>query len=403
MAILKQQLGAPQPKANLPGLRSVARSLRAIQLDPINAVERTQLLVLWSRVGPFDRKLFDRLLWKDKFLFHYWAHAASLVLTEDLPIHRPRMRRAFDPSTRQGRRIVAWMEDNRALGSHILRELKSSGPLRARDFDNRTEVPWTSDGWNAGRDVGRMLEILWGMGKVTVAGRRGLERLWDLTAQWLPEDAPRRSLGPRRMVEVAAQHSLRALGVATEGHIKEHFIRGDYAGLRSVLESLERRGVIHPSVIVRAGGEPLPGRWYVHDDDLGLLGRLGPGSTPRTTLLSPFDNLICDRKRTEQLFDLRYRIEIYVPKAKRRFGYYAMPILHRDRLVGVVDCKSDRTRGILSVHAIHFQDLVRPQREIAGAVTQALRELALFTVDGDIDLSLGGIPPAWRLLFKGEL
>ena len=380
----------------------MASALRAIQVDPINAVERTQLLVLWSRVGSFDRTLFDRLLWQDKFLFHYWAHAASLVLTEDLPIHRPRMRRAFDPSTTQGGRVLTWVEANRALRGHILRELKKRGPLRARDFDNRTEVAWTSDGWNEGRDVGRMLEVLWGMGKVTVAGRVGSERLWDLTEKWLPEEAPGHSFGPRKLVETAAQHSLRALGVATEAHIKQHFIRGDYAGLRDVLGSLERRGLIHQAVITRDGGERLPGRWYVHDDDVGLVEHLGSESTPRTTLLSPFDNLICDRKRTELLFDLYYRIEIYVPKHKRRFGYYALPILHRHRLIGVVDCKSDRTRGILAVKAIHFQDDVKPQLDLASGVAGALRELAVFTVGGDTEWSQKAIPTAWRRWFKGE-
>ena len=401
LAIVKQRLGKPQPKPTAAGLRQVARDLRAIQFDPINVVDRTQNLTFRSRVGTFDRAVLDRLLWEEKFLFSYWAHAASFVLTEDLPIHRYRMRHVYDGDFDWTRKAKAWMVENRSLRNHIVRKLEREGPQRARDFEDRSTEGWRTSGWNEGRNVGRMLDMLWLMGKIVIAGRVGIDRVWDLTDRWLPEWAPKDRLTQRQVLETAVQYSLKALGVATPQHIKEHFISGDYPGLAAVLRSLEKKGLIHPARVLDAEGKPLPGKWYIHDDDLRTAAKLGPEITPRTTLLSPFDNLIRNRKRTELMFDFHYRIEIYVPKTQRKYGYYSLPILHHDRLIGRVDPKVDRTRGVLVVNSLHFEPGISPDPEIGGSVADAIAELADFVADGNLELKPSVVPRPWRSLIRG--
>jgi hypothetical protein len=222
-----------------------------------------------------------------------------------------------------------------------------------------------------------MIRFLWVCGKVMVAKRRGVEKWWDLAERVIPAEARAGALREAEAVRRAAELSVRGLGVATAQHIKGHFTVGRYPGLPRILERLEREGVIE-RVAVASDGTTMPGTWFVHRDDRSLLERIERGRwEPRSTLLSPFDNLIHDRARSELLFDLNYRMEIYVPKAKRRFGYYAMPLLHGDRFVARVDPAVDRASGRLTLNAA------------------AVRELAAWTGSDGIELA-GPAPDAWR-------
>jgi len=228
-----------------------------------------------------------------------------------------------------------------------------------------------------------------------VADRRGLEKWWDLTERVIPAEARRERIGDLEVTRRAAQLSLRALGVGTAAHVKAHFTVRRYPELPRMLAALERAGTVE-RVEVGNEGSQLPGVWYVHRDDLPLLDRMERGSwEPRTTLVSPFDNLIHDRKRAESMFDLEYRMEIYVPKAKRRFGYYAMPLLHGDRFVARVDSAVDRERGRLVLNAVHAEDGTRPARELGPVVAGAIRELAAWLGVETVELT-GPAPPAWR-------
>jgi uncharacterized protein YcaQ len=397
LAIVKQRLGGKQAKPTTAGIKDVARSIRVIQIDPISAVDRTQNLVLWSRIGAFDRKKFDNLVFADKFLFHYWAHAASLILTDDLPLHRWRMKSFLDRSGKWHDLLKKWMEANRSFGDYVLRELRKHGEMRSRDFEDRSVGPWPAGGYGTSvQNVGRMLDLLWGVGKITIVGRDGGARVWGLFDGWLPESASRDAPAQKSAVETAIQHSLRALGVATPQHVAEHYTRGSYPDLPKVLAGLVEEGAVHPARVTGDDGHAVRGPWFVHSDDIGAIGRLDEASTPRTTLLSPFDNLICDRKRTELLWDFHYRIGIYTPKAQRKYGYYALPILHRDKLIGRVDSQVDRARGPLVVNALHFEPSVKPDREIGAAVMGALNELADFVSEGNLELAPSAVPKAWR-------
>ncbi|MGH2521332.1 MAG: winged helix-turn-helix domain-containing protein [Anaerolineales bacterium] len=393
LALAKQRLIGPRPSADANGLMEVARDLGCIQLDPISAVARTHWIVLWSRLGHYDRAHFDQLMWQERKLFEYWAHSASIVLTEDYPLFSPLMRGyPWSDRTRN------WVKQNEELKRYIISRIRRHGPVlsRALEEDGLHPEAWVSTGWTAGRNVSRMLDFLWIGGKIMVAGRQGGQKAWDLTQRVLPDWAPRDRLPEREVVRRAAQKSLRALGVATPRQIRQHFIRGRYPDLKNVLDDLEKEGRIL-RVQVEENGEAWPDIWYIHRDDEALLDQLSqPEYAPRTTLLSPFDNLICDRARTEQLFNFKFTIEIYVPKAKRQYGYYVLPILHGDRLIGRIDPVMDRAQGRLIVNAVYAEPGAPTTRATARAVAGAVEELATFLSATAIVYDSKRVPAAWK-------
>jgi uncharacterized protein YcaQ len=338
--------------------------------------------------------MLDTLLWQEHRLFEYWAHAASIVVTEDYPIHQMRMRSYAQDSSPWSERIKDWMEQNDILRTTILDDLRQRGPLRSRDFEDTSVAGWESTGWTHGRNVSRMIDFLWTQGQILVARRKGIEKWWDLAERCLPTWISYDPLPEHEVVSRAAQKSLRALGVATERHIYEHFTQGRYPGLANVLSELESTGQIEKVRIQSEEGE-LPGKWFIHADSLSLLEQMALELDPRTTLLSPFDNLICNRKRTQLLFDFSYQSEIYTPKEKRRFGYYVMPILHGDRLIGRIDPALNRIQRTLVINAIHIEPGVQMTSEIGQAVVNAIQELARFLRATTITYSQQ-VPQGWK-------
>ena len=396
LAVMRQRLAGPRAPATTDGIMDLFRDLRCVQIDPLRAVERTQLLVLWSRLGPFDPALLDQLQQEDRAIFEAWAHAASYVLTEDYPIHVHWMK-GHTGGGEWGQRVRDWMAANDALRQHVLDRLATNGPLATGDFEDMAIVPWESTGWNAGRNVTRMLEFLNGHGQVLAVGRAGNNKFWHLTEKWLHEWADHRPWPQKQVVRASIEHSLRGLGAGTAKQIKNHFVRGRYPDLDAHLEAMVEEGTILPVQVVDETGQPLKDDWFVHATDLSTLTRLsrGEGWQPRTVFLSPFDNLICDRERTERLWDFTYRIEIYVPAAKRQYGYYVLPILHGERLIGRMDSKLDRKSGIYAVNAL-FVEPDAPVDEITGsAIGTSLAELAAFI--GAKRVVYGeNIPAVWR-------
>jgi uncharacterized protein YcaQ len=365
LAITKQGLSRElRPSSVLDTVRMTG----CLQIDPLNVVARTQQLVLFSRLGRgYDPQELDSELWDDRTLFHYWAHAASIVLTEDYPIHNYRMRNWLKDSE-WGAHIRGWIADNRAFRNYIRRELRRHGTRRAKDLEDRSVRPWTSTGWTHAQNVSRMLDFMWINGEITIGGRVGLERTWTLLEDWLPEWTPREKLVKRATTRRAVSRALQAMGPATPKQIKYHFTRDVYPDLNEVLGDMVRR-----REIIEVDVEGLKGQWYMHADDLAFLDMVSTGWRGRTILLSPFDNLICDRERTLMLWDFDFKIEIYVPPKKRRYGYYVLPLLHNDKLVARIDSKMDRKTNTYAVNAIHLE----PGAKISGAaIDRALKDLA---------------------------
>jgi uncharacterized protein YcaQ len=272
------------------------RRLGYLQIDPISTVAPPQQLVLWSRLGPYDLAELDRLLWEEKKLFEYNAFIWPI---ESYPLVRARMRRRRTGKYASERRGMEFLRENTPFRHFVLRELEEKGPMLSREIEGDAKRTWVSHGWYGNRSVAVMLEILHGRGLVAVAGRKNGQRLWDIGERWYPEvetiplrDAER---------EIAAQR-FRALGVR-----------------------LTKKGW---EAHADASDEPVP---------------------DRVTFLSPFDRLVHDRDRAEALFDFHYRLEMYVPKAKREYGYYVLPILVGDQLVGRIEPRFDRKAKTLEV------------------------------------------------------
>lgn len=398
LAVAAQQLDRPPETADSSTILNLIRRLGCVQLDPINVVARSPLLVLWSRLGRYRVADFEALLWQERALFEYWAHAASIVLVEDFPIHQQQMIHFSRGNGAWARRVRAWMAANDSFRRYMLDELATRGPLFANEFEDRAVTSWRSGGWSNSRNVSAMLGFLWEQGDITVTRREGkgfgLKKQFGLLEHHMPQWTNHEPLPRREAVRRAAQRALKALGVATPRHIDNHFIRGSYPGLDAVLAELEANGRIHPVTIRDAAGA-WSGDWYIHSDTLPLLERVQGGDwQPRTTLLSPFDNLICDRDRTEQLFDFYYRVEIYTPKAKRQYGYYVLPILHDGRLIGRIDPRIDRKSKTLHVHAVHAEP--DAPTTAAPALAETIGELGRFLGARRVVYDDDALPPRWR-------
>ena len=393
--LTRQHLAGPIATVGRPDdLMPTIRDVTCLQLDPIRVVERNHLLLLWSRVGAFDPALLDTLLWGERSLFEYWAYAASIVLTADYPIHSMLMRRYRTGDTARARRRHDWVRANERLRREITSRIRNEGALRGRDFENRADRRWESTGWTGGRDVDQMLHYLWIQGRLMVTRRQGVEKWWDLSERVLPAWTPKERLTERQVVRRAALRALRSLGVARRKDIESSFTVGRYPGLRDVLAGSERSGAI-TRVRVRGPDSHLPGEWFVRSDEMDTLADLsGGGWTPRTTLLSPFDPVA--RERAELLFGFGHKMEIYVPKQRRRYGYYVMPILHGDRFIGRLDPAMDRKSGRLTINAVHAEPDAPADTATGRAIRASVDDLARFLGAGEVTLAGATGPPEWR-------
>lgn len=312
------------------------------------------------------------------------------------------MKRSFATGDKPwARRIQKWLEKNGKAQSDILDQLHREGSLPSDSFKVKFAEDWRSTGWTAGRNVDMMLTFLWAQGKVMIAGHERGRKVWDLTDRFLPEWVSNEELSDEELLSRVAQKSLRALGVGSAKQIEQHFIRRCCRDIEKVLANLEAKGLI-TKVNVSDGKHPWSSNWYIHVEDLPLLNRLATGEwEPRTTLLSPFDNLICDRKRTEQLFSFHFRFEVYVPKAQRKYGCYVMPILHGDQFIGRVDPHMDRKRKRLMVNGVYAESDCPEPEETGRAVATAIEELALFLGAEEIVYERHK-PRKWKRFLKSE-
>jgi len=373
LAIVAQRLAGPRPRATRAGMLEVIRDIGYLQLDPTNVVARNPYLVLWSRLGRFDPKLLDDLQAKHKELFE----SPSLILpVSDLALHlTPAQRPHTVAGLRRGpssmdlwrTRRAEWLKRNVALRRKVMSRLRRDGPLLLSAFEDRAIVSWTSGDHEDEQNVTRMLAILQRQGDVVVTGRRRGQKLWAVADGWLPR--VRLLSAPARARE-ATLRALQASGVATVRHLAWYYGFNQHITVAAIA-ALEREGEI-----VRVVVDGAPGVFYTRSDVGRRLRAVRGDWEGRTTLLSPFDNLIHDRARLEQLFDYFYRIEIYTPVAKRRLGFWAMPVLHGDRIVGSVDPKLDRETGVLTINRVVMQK--DAPRSAGPAIRRAVDELAAF-------------------------
>ena len=333
-----QLLDAPRPV----DLLEVVRRLTMLQIDPTSAIAPSADLVAWSRLGAAYRPAdLRRALEDDRTLFE---HNALVRPTADLGLV---LARAVEWPRHERPRV--WLRENDRFRRDILALLARSGPLGSRDIPDTCVVPWASTGWTNSRNVTQMLEFLMMSGEVAIAGRVGRERLWDVAERVYPADVVVPSADEAR--RAMDERRLSALGIA----------RSKTTAMP--IEPIDVGEAGEPAVVEGTKGEWRVDPASLRDDFEG-----------RTALLSPFDRLVYDRARALELFEFDYTLEMYKPAAKRRWGYFALPVLHHDRLVGKVDAVADRKASVLRVHAIHED--VRFTRAMQRDVRRELDDLA---------------------------
>ncbi len=339
IAIKAQLLDADRPD----DLLTLVDRLTFLQLDPTAVVAPSADLVAWSRIGSaHDPVHLQQALEQDRTLFEHRAQVSAtepvIVMvrpTADLGLYLADM-----AAWSFGSRHDAWLVANDGFRRRVLEQLSTSGPLASRDIPDTAEVPWESSGWTNDRNATQMLEFLASRGEVAVAGRRGRQRLWDLAERVYPAGTPVIAVDEARRIR--DEKRLRALGIA----------RPKFVGQAGIVAEIEGT----------------TGQWRVDPD------ATAERFEGRTAVLSPFDRLTHDRVRAMELFDFEYTLEMYKPKEKRRWGYFALPVLHDDRLVGKVDAAADRKTSQLLVHAVHHD--VAFTRAMTAAVKAELVELA---------------------------
>jgi uncharacterized protein len=352
-----QGFAARARRARASDVEEAIRRLSCVQLDSISTVERSHRIVLTSRVGVYPAGTVSRLLGEGR-VFEYWAHEASLVPVEDFPLFRWRMDGRGHWGTHE--RALA---DHPEVVEHVLEEIRARGPLGSRDFEGEG-----GGGMWEWKPAKRVLDSLWDRGDLSIAGRRGFQRLYDLTERVIPRsvlDAPVPT--EAQALRSLVLRAVRGRGALTESGIAEHYrVPARTAAVRPHVQALETEGLLRRLRVDDGGPDVLvPG-----GADLGE--RVPAGAT----LLSPFDNLLWDRPFAERLFGFKHVMEIYKPAPHRVYGYYVLPLLRGDRIVGRADLKSDRKAGALRLIAFHREPRARDSAALRESLERALRRLA---------------------------
>jgi uncharacterized protein YcaQ len=351
IAVRAQLLDSQRPTE----LFDVVQHLTLLQVDATAAVAPNADLVAWSRLG----SSYSPAELEDALAGRALIEVLGMIRpSEDVALYRAEMAE-WKEGLRGWPATIDWVRANDRCRSDILDRLTATGPLVSGELPDTCTVPWQSSGWSDNRNVIRMLDCMMQRGEVAIAGRKGRDRLWDLASRVYPDDAV---VPAGEALRLRNEMRLRSLGIA----------RSRAAVCPGEPQDVGEAG--EPAVV-----EGVRGTWRV---DPSLLGQPFSG---RAALLSPLDRLIFDRKRMVELFEFDYQLEMYKPAAKRRWGYFALPILYGDRLVGKLDASSDRKAGVLRVSAVH-QDVAFDDT-MTAAVEQEIKDLAHWL---ELDLTMPG-------------
>jgi uncharacterized protein YcaQ len=356
LAVAAQGYSGRYRRATGPSVERAIRRLSCVQLDSISAVERSHRIVLAGRVGDYPRETVSRLLAKGR-IFEYWAHEACLLPIESWPLFR----RAMENGGRGWYGPVDKTHPH--LREEILAEIRARGPLASRHFEGSTEGGM----WNW-KPAKAMLERLWNHGDLAIAGRQGFQRVYDLAERVIPRaqlEAPVPS--ETELLRTFVEQAVRARGALTERGVMEHWrLKGGVGRLREAVGALLAEGKLLRLRVEDGGADVL----VAPDAELDL------PAPSAAVLLSPFDNLLWDRAFARRVLGFDHLIEVYKPAPQRRYGYYVLPFLRGDRIVGRADLKSERSEGRLVVRAFHREDGVRASGALDDALDRALARLA---------------------------
>lgn len=366
MLLAAQGLDSAPECATKDEVREIVQGMGVLQIDSISVVAKSPYLVLWSRLGSYDPAWLDELL-AEGALFEYWSHAACFVPIEDYGLYRRRMLDGIEKTR-------AWIQAHPEEIGHVMSRVREEGPVRSAEF-GRTDGK--AGGWWEWKPEKRALEHLFSAGELMISRRDpNFHRVYDLRERVLGRALPGwedgRAPTPEEVRRTLALKAVRALGVTGARWVPDYF-RNPKRGMVGLLDELVEEGSLLPARI-EGWEEPA----YVHPDNAAPAETILSGGleASRTTLLSPFDPVVWDRARASELFGFEYRIEVYTPAARRRYGYYSLPILHRGALVGRLDAKAHRKRGLFEIKTVHLEPGVPASDDLVAALAGALRDCA---------------------------
>ncbi|WP_312229060.1 winged helix-turn-helix domain-containing protein [Pseudescherichia sp.] len=358
-------LKKPRRRARPADILTTIQRMSLLQIDTINIVARSPYLVLFSRLGDYPQAWLDEALRRGE-LMEYWAHEACFLPREDFSLVRHRM---LAPENMGWKYRAAWMDEHADEIEQLIAHIHENGPVRSADFEHPRKG---SSGWWAWKPHKRHLEGLFTAGKVMVVERRNFQRVYDLTHRVMPHWDDERDLLSQAVAEDRMlEKSARSLGLFRPAWL------ADYYRLRQpALPALMARWQAEQKV-VRVEVETL-GEAFVHADllpelELAQAGRL---HATHSAVLSPFDPVVWDRKRAEQLFNFTYRLECYTPAPKRQYGYFVLPLLHCGQMVGRMDAKMHRKTGVLEIIALYLEPDIKPARRLERGLTAAIEDFA---------------------------
>ena len=358
-------LNKPRRRASLEDIPATISRMSLLQIDTINIVARSPYLVLFSRLGNYPAQWLDESLARGE-LMEYWAHEAYFMPRSDFRLIRHRM---LAPEKMGWKYKDAWMQEHEAEIAQLIQHIHDKGPVRSADFEHPRKG---ASGWWEWKPHKRHLEGLFTAGKVMVIERRNFQRVYDLTHRVMPDWDDERDLVSQTEAEIIMlDNSARSLGIFREQWL------ADYYRLKRPALAAWREARAEQQQIIAVHVEKLGNLW-LHDDLLPLLERALAGKLTAThsAVLSPFDPVVWDRKRAEQLFDFSYRLECYTPAPKRQYGYFVLPLLHRGQLVGRMDAKMHRQTGILEVISLWLQEGIKPTTMLQKGLRQAITDFA---------------------------
>lgn len=378
-----------EPTPTSDTLYSVIKQLACLQIDTLQRVHRTQYLVPWSRLGAYDPALLDNLAYGNperstpddgRRLFEYWFHAACYLPLEDFRFRLPRMR-----SSAVGRheRTRSWLakEETQKLLKQVYTRVENEGGLRARDFEDKTgkRGPWWD--WKPAKNA---LEHLFSRGDLMIADRIRFERVYNLTEHVLPNWVDRSEPTHEQAALHVIERSALALGICSPAQISDYTHDFKRTEAKPFIEHLLQGGQLLPSKVELDSGDIVD--VVIHRDNLPLMEAAADGSlvAERTSFLSPFDSLFYPRGRDMQFWNFRQVLEAYKPAPQREWGYFCLPILHKERLVGRLDPRLDRKEGRLHLEAIHLEPGVKPEEGMITAVAATMKDFMAFHEAHDI-------------------
>lgn len=374
-------LGDPARAANAAQVRKLIDALGFVQLDSINRVERAHHLTLASRLDHYRPPMLQRLLEKSRDLFEHWTHDASIIPTRWFPYWRPQ----FERARQKVERSAWWKErlggDPDTVLAGVLERVRAHGPLSSRALEELhareaggDRPRRTSGGWWDWKPNKAALELLWHSGALSVVKRVRFEKIYDLTERVHPEAHALPAPTPEEHVAWACETALERLGFATPTELAAFWRAIPIAAARAWCLSEKKAGRL-VELMVESAASGTARKTYARPDWAEKLRRL-PEAPERIRLLSPFDPILRDRARALRTFGFDYRFEAFVPEPQRVYGYYVLPVLEGERLVGRVDPKMDRERGVLEIRKIWWEPGIKPTKARTKAFEAASERLA---------------------------